>query len=412
MMTKNKLRIGIVVPHIFMQDVLLHEVIFSPGHLALELAEGLNTDGSTVTLYSPGTVTTSVKNVTADLSYFNEELDGRGYGYTELLQKHPGTFITLARQVQSELIARAYQDANNNELDIVHIYTNEEEIALPFAQFCTKPVFFTHHDPYNFLVKYKNLMPKYKQLNWISMSNAQRKGMPKDTTWVGNVYHGLDPRQLEYTSNPSGKYFAYIGRIIEQKGVHLAIQAVRTYNQRQRAKGLETLQLRIAGKHYADSGKDTYWKERILPLIDGTEVVYEGFIASANQKAHFLGNAVATLVPSLFEEPFGMVVIESLACGTPVVGLDSGAISELVKGGRTGFVVPKSYDGEILDNARTSADLASALEHVYQLNRADCRANFEQRFTLARMCAEHLALYRKQVKLRDAQGERCVLHDH
>ena len=185
-----RLRIGIVVPHIFMQQTILPQVIFAPGQLALDLVTGLSKIGIDVTLFTPGPVKVPVKNVTADLSNFKAELDARQDGYIDLLKKHPLTFISLARQVQAELIAKAFAVANTGKLDIIHIYTNEEDIALPFAKLCSKPVVFTHHDPFNFLITYKNVFPKYPELNWISISLAQRLGMPARTNWIGNVYHG------------------------------------------------------------------------------------------------------------------------------------------------------------------------------------------------------------------------------
>src|SRR5690348_15966568 len=116
MKTKTKaskrLKIGLVVPHIFLHKDILPHVIFSPGRLAIRLAEGLQDLGAEVTLFSPGPVDTSVKTITADLSYFERELAGRGDTYLDLLKKHPFTFITLARQVQAEVIAKAYAMAN------------------------------------------------------------------------------------------------------------------------------------------------------------------------------------------------------------------------------------------------------------------------------------------------------------
>ncbi|MEO5950220.1 MAG: hypothetical protein ABIQ04_02120, partial [Candidatus Saccharimonadales bacterium] len=147
MTTKQKIRVGLVVPHIFIHRDILPEVIFSPGKLALNLANTLSEYDIEVTLFTPGKADTHVRNVTADLRPFEQELSGRGDTYIELLKKHPFTFISLARQVQSEIIALAYDMANRDELDIVHIYTNEEDIALPFAKLCHKPVVFTHHDP-------------------------------------------------------------------------------------------------------------------------------------------------------------------------------------------------------------------------------------------------------------------------
>jgi glycosyltransferase involved in cell wall biosynthesis len=368
----NPIRIGLVVPHIFMHRDILPRVIFSPGQLALDLAQGLQALGADVTLFTPGPVDTPARNITADLSYFEQELAGRGDRYEDLLKKHPFTFITLARQVQSELIAKAYAAANADELDIVHIYTNEEDTALPFAQFCRKPVVFTHHDPFNFLVKYKNIFPKYQHLNWISMSLAQRKTMPPDTHWVANIYHGLPKDRFTANLSPGGDYVAYMGRIIQPKGVHLAIAAAKKAG----------VKLKIAGKHYTGK-KDDYWQQHIAPQIDNKNIEYVGFIKTDAEKQAFLGNAKALLMPSLFDEPFGLAAIEALACGTPVIGLRSGALPEIIKDETTGFVVTDE------------SDMAVVLRNVDSINRQTCRADFEERFTTAHMCAEHLELYRR-----------------
>ena len=379
------MKVALVVPHIFMHKDILPQVIFSPAALAIGLAEGMQSQGASVTLFSPGPIDTTVTNQTADLSLFEAELAGRGYGYTELLKKHPATFIALARQVQSELIARAFTQANEGKFDVVHIYTNEEDIALQFAKLCSKPVVFTHHDPFNFLIRYKSVFPKYKDLNWISMSLAQRAGMPQDTNWIANIYHGLDPKRFEPSYNTRHSYVAYIGRIIESKGVHLAIAAVQAYNKTH----TRPLTLKIAGKHYAGN-KDTYWEERIKPTLTDPHIEYVGFIDNDKDKQAFLGGADALLSPSIFDEPFGMVLIEALACGTPVIGLKSGAIPEVITDGKTGLIVDKQTE-----DAATIALLAQKIDELSKINRTVCRQVFETRFTIERMCKEHLTTYAK-----------------
>jgi glycosyltransferase involved in cell wall biosynthesis len=332
-------------------------------------------------------VTTRVRNVNADMSYFEAELAGRGDTYVDLLKKHPVTFISLARQVQAELVARAFADANAGELDVVHIYTNEEDIALPFVQFCQRPVVLTHHDPFTFLVKYKNVFPKYKHLNWLSISLAQRADMPADTNWVGNIYHGLPENQFQPNYSPKGDYVAYLGRIIQPKGVHLAIAAAKKAG----------LKLKIAGKHYSGE-KDKYWQE-IQPLIDGKNVEYVGYISTTAEKQEFLGNAWATIMPSLFSEPFGMVAIESLACATPVIALNSGALPEIITNGQTGYIVQKHFktenDQRILDDEKTARALAKQFSEITKPGRKTCRQAFEERFTLSRMSVDHLSVYGK-----------------
>lgn len=384
----NKVRVALVAPHIFLHKDILPNVIFSPGTLALELAKGLTKHNVDVTLFTPGPVDTPVKNETADLSYFENELAIRGDSYLDLLKKHSFIFVSLARQVQSEIVAKAYAAANNGDFDIVHIYTNEEDIALPYAKLCNKPVAFTHHDPFNFLIRYKNTFPKYKDLNWVSLSLAQRSGMPQDTNWVGNIYHGLNCDSfIPFTDNNERDYIAYIGRIIQPKGVHLAIDAVKKYNQTAKKK----IKLKIAGKHYADDAKDNYWHESIVPRMD-KNIEYVGFIKDIKQKNDFLGNAKALIIPSIFDEPFGMVMIESLASGTPIIGLGSGAIPEVITD-KTGILVNKSADTDT-----TILNLAKAIDKIDKIDRTLCYEDFKNRFTIERMCRDHAELYKNLTK--------------
>ncbi|MFZ3010041.1 MAG: glycosyltransferase [Candidatus Microsaccharimonas sp.] len=361
-------------------------MIFSPGELAIQLAEGLEKQGIDVTLYAPGPVDTTVRTVTADLSYFENELGQRGDTYLDLLKKHPATFVGLARQVQSEVLAKAFAAANSGQHDIIHIYTNEEDLALPFSRLCTKPVVFTHHDPFNFLVKYKNNFPKYTGLNWISLSYAQRDSMPENTNWVGNIYHGLPVGAFTPIKKPTDDYVAFLGRIVQPKGLHLAIAAIKKYNETAKV----PLKLKIAGKHYADTSSDDYWQTTIEPEI-GDLIEYVGFIKGDVARNEFLGNARALIIPSLFDEPFGMVMIESLASGTPIIGLDSGAIPEIVTG-KNGILVTKQAS---LDD--TINGLSTAINSIDSISRAECRADFETRFTVDRMCEEHLAVYQQLV---------------
>lgn len=364
---------------------ILPQVIFSPGQLALQLADGLVRNNIEVTLYTPGPVDTSAISITADMSYFEQELAGRGDTYMDLLKKHPFTFITLARQVQSEIISRAYADGNNGKLDIIHVYTNEEDTALPFAKLSKAPVIFTHHDPFNFLVKYKNVFPKYTDLNWLSLSLAQRKSMPENTNWVGNIYHGLDPHVFQPLPRSESNYVAYFGRIIEPKGVHLAIAAVREYNKHTN----HPIKLKIAGKHYSGN-KDTYWQTQIEPELDDI-IEYVGFIKDDKDKNVFLGNAKALIIPSIFDEPFGMVMIEALACSTPLIGIDSGSIAEIITS-ETGILIPKT------NNDTMTTAIARAIGDVSTIDRTNCRADFEKRFTNEHMCQKHISAYKQLLR--------------
>jgi glycosyltransferase involved in cell wall biosynthesis len=126
-------------------------------------------------------------------------------------------------------------------------------------------------------------------------------------------------------------------------------------------------------------------------------VEYVGHLRIAEEQSAFSANARAVLVPSTFEEPFGMVMIESLASGTPVIGLDSGAIPEVIRDGETGFVVPKVVQGKQIDEARTASGLAEAMVKIDRIDRRACRRDFESRFTLDRMVLDHFELYKRLI---------------
>lgn len=377
----NKLKIAIVIPHMFMNSQIMGELIFAPGYLAIDLANGLKKLGHEVTLITSGKVNTNALNITGDLSGIEKELKLRGYGYSELLRKHPLTFISLARQVQNEIVADIFEQANNNKYALVHIFANEEEQALIFERFCHKPVVFTHHEPFHFLPKYRSIFPKYKHLKWISISLSQRKNMPEDTNFVGNVYHGIN-RNRFFLNNQPNDYFAYMGRIIEPKGVHLAIAAAKNAG----------VKLKIAGKHYSSSSKSNYWQTKVLPSIDDKQIEFVGFLKTDEEKQKFLGNARALIVPSTWEEPFGMVIIEAMACGTPIIGLNNGSIPELVSS-EVGLVARYLKSDENL----TIKNLADSVSSIDNVNRSNVRKWFEDNYTDEIMCKNYEKIYYNQI---------------
>ncbi len=181
-----------------------------------------------------------------------------------------------------------------------------------------------------------------------------------------------------------------MGRIIEAKGLHLAIKAVALYNLTHK----KNLVLKVAGKHYSGN-KDIYWNKYILPELDKMHIDYVGYVKDHETKQELLQNALALIIPSVFEEPFGMVIIEALACATPVIGLNSGAIPEIITDGTTGSVVQKAYilDTKKLDEDKTAANLSKALANIHEIERKQCRKAFEKNYTLERMAKEHLNLY-------------------
>ena len=372
------MRIALLVPHIFMWKEI--KTIFAPGSLALDLTEGLRQLGHDVTLFSPGPVRTKVKNVNADLKFFVKEAQSLTKrrisegAIGELIKTKPLTYLSLSRQLQTDLIRTCYSMANKGKFDLVHVYTNEEEIAMTFADFVKVPVVFTHHEPFNFLARYRTNFQKYKHLKFISISKSQQKVYPF-LNFIGNVYHGINVNKFKFNAKPKD-YFAFFGRIIKPKGTHLAIQACLKAG----------VKLKIAGQHYSGHGGDKYWEKKIKPFIDGKQIEYVGYLKTDKEKSKFLGNAKALLMPVQWEEPFGMVMLEAMACGTPVVGFDKGSLGEIVSDGKNGYLV------------NSLAGMVKAMDKVSTLDRRKIREEVEKNFTVGKMTFEHSKIYERLIK--------------
>ena len=197
----------------------------------------------------------------------------------------------------------------------------------------------------------------FAETAFVSISDAQRAPLP-EAHWVGTVYHGLPEDLLIPNFAPKG-YLAFLGRTSPEKGPEAAIRLAR-------AAGLP---LKIAAK--VDKVDRAYFEAKVEPLIDGNQIDFIGEI-DEHQKSTFLGNALALLFPISWPEPFGLVMIEAMACGTPVIAFPYGSVPEVVEDGVTGFVV----DGQHALNA---------IDAVSKLDRGQIRARFEQRFTARRM---------------------------
>jgi len=216
-----------------------------------------------------------------------------------------------------------------------------------------------------------DLVPLYKefpQLPLVSISNSQREPLPW-VNWQATVYHGL-PKDLYHFRPQPGQYLACLGRISPEKGIDRAIEIARAVG----------IPLRIAAK--VDKVDRDYFNTVIAPLLRDPLVEYIGEIGE-DRKEDFLGHAQALLFPIDWPEPFGLVMIEAMACGTPVIAYSSGSVPEVMEEGSTGFIVHE------LDDA------VEAVRRVPQLSRARCREVFEERFTAQRMAHDYLDVYQR-----------------
>jgi glycosyltransferase involved in cell wall biosynthesis len=214
---------------------------------------------------------------------------------------------------------------------------------------------------------------RFDEMPLISISNDQRKPLPH-ANFVATIHHGI-PAALHQPSFAHGGYLAFLGRICSEKRPDRAIRIAR-------AAGIP---LKIAAK--VDKVDEDYFRNDILPLIEGPGVEFVGEI-NEREKTKFLGEAAALLFPVDWPEPFGLVMIEAMACGTPVLAFRCGSVAEVIEDGITGKVV------------NSEIEAIAALPEIFSYDRRAVRRRFEERFTAARMAKDYVGSYRRLLKTR------------
>jgi glycosyltransferase involved in cell wall biosynthesis len=323
------------------------------------------------------------------VSYLTEELVRQGHDVTLFASGDSDTTARLMATCQRSL--RLDKDCQNqmahhfvmlervlqhaDEFDIVHFHVDYLHFPLSRREAITQVT--TLHGRLDI----PDLVPLYQEFRdmpVISISNGQREPLPW-ANWQATVYHGLPPDLYQFHAE-AGRYLAFLGRISPEKRVDRAIEIAKQVG----------MPLKIAAK--IDHADKDYFDAIIAPLLNDSLVEFVGEIGDG-EKGEFLGNAYALLFPIDWPEPFGLVMIEAMACGTPVIAYRGGAVSEIVASGHTGFVV------------ETLADAVEAVRRVGELSRKRCREVFEQRFTAARMAHDYVHEFKRLISRNEEVSE-------
>jgi glycosyltransferase involved in cell wall biosynthesis len=274
--------------------------------------------------------------------------------------------------MQAALIEEVASKAN--DFDLIHAHI--DWLHLPLLSRLGVPFLTTCHGRLD-LPLFPDVIRRFPKAAFVSISENQRIPLPQ-ANWVGTVYHGLPPDLLRPSFEP-GSYLAFLGRLTAEKGPEPAIRIARAVG----------MPLHIAAK--VPRGETTYFRERIEPQLDGKQVQLIGEV-NDRAKQGFLAGAAALLFPIDWPEPFGLVMIEAMACGTPVIAFKSGSVPEVVDDGITGFVV--SDEDEAI----------RAIGRLADLDRRQVRAQFEKRFSAGRMAEEYLSHYRALTSIQTPKG--------
>jgi glycosyltransferase involved in cell wall biosynthesis len=326
----------------------------------------------------------------AVVASLTDELVRRGHDVTLFASGDSQTHARLAATVDQALWHHPdYQDftpfwavtlgklaLEAHAFDVIHNHL--DHIAFPLARALPCPMVTTLHGRLDL----PELVPLYREFDdvpLVSISNAQRRPVAH-ANWMATVYHGIDVGAFTFVPN-SGQYLAFLGRISEDKGLDTAIQVARRSG----------LPLRIAAREPLDLDGDAntdadrvYYNEVVKPLLREPGIEFVGEVGGP-EKDRFLGGAAALVFPIRWPEPFGLVMIEALACGTPVLALAQGSVPEVIHQGVTGCV------------CSSEDELVSAVDRIDEINRHTCRAVAEERFSLDRMARDYERVYAELV---------------
>jgi len=314
------------------------------------------------------------------ISLLTEELIKRGHKVTLFASGDSKTSARLI-PIWSRSLWRAHLSAPHavfsllyeklfemqDEFDIIHDHC--EFYSAPFSRFLKPSIVSTiHHPMYEEMII---LFKKFPNINYVAISKNQRKSAP-GINFIKTIYHGIPTEKYEFNPEPEN-YLFWLSKIIPGKGLIEAIKVAKLTGEKLIISG-------IIPKEAQD-----YFDFRVKPLIDGKQIQFVG-ASNFEKKVQLFRNAKAFLYPISRPEPFGLVVIESMACGTPVIGFREGAIPELVKDGKTGFLV------------KDEIEMAKAVNKIKEIKRIDCRRHTVRKFGLKKMVNKYEALYNTLLK--------------
>ena len=266
-----------------------------------------------------------------------------------------------------------------HEFDVLHFHLDYYPFSI-FSQTST-PFVTTLHGRLD-LPEHQTVFDTFSSIPVVAISESQRSLVPH-AGWTRTIHHGL-PERLHAPRDVKPSYFAFLGRIAPEKAVDRAIRIAKSCG----------VPLKIAAK--VDKVDREYFERDIRHLIEGPDVEYIGEITD-QQKSDFLSGAIALLAPVDWPEPFGLIMIEAMACGTPVIAFNRGAIPEVIEDGVTGFVV------------QDEASAVAAVGRLPQLSRRQIRRSFEQRFTARRMASDYVDVYETLLTAAEPQRRLHVL---
>ena len=344
----------------------LPDIIFAPLALIAKQANGLVDMGHDVTLLAAEGSVSNAPIISNGLQPLKE--------HEKIIEKLEGVEErerrnSLIGMCDQSLLTKLYGMAQEGAFDIVHLHPSIVHNCIPFASHASVPTVITLHDPPDSLWQHL-LSPRrgnVPQLNLVTISEAQQRGL-RGVKAAATVHNGIDVMDYPFRKD-AGDFLLFAGRLVPEKGADVAVRVA--------IKANETL--KITGGRI-DQG---YFDRTVRPFL-GRQIQFLGMVKH-DQLYRVYGNAKALLFPIDWEEPFGLGLIEAMACGIPVIAFRKGSVPEIVVDGKTGFIVDDE-DG-----------MVQAISRIGEIDRVECRKHVESNFPMSRMVADYSALYKRIV---------------
>lgn len=355
------------------------------------LTEGLVKKGHEVTLVAPKTSKTSGKLISPLLAELKQEEMEKLFSPLAFKLSWMHSLPSLYH------VSCAFEQARN--FDIIHNHLHY--LGLFFSNLVQTPVIHTYHGDLSSAIGSpieRMILEKYKNANWIAISESQKHNCPVDLNFVAVIHHGIDIERFSF-AEMGEDYLFWLGRVTPKKGLTEAIEAAK----------LTKHQLLISDVvHLRDQ---EYYQTQIKPHFDQKQIISLGAL-SFEEKVKYLKNAKALLYPVSWEEPFGLVMVEAMSTGTPVIGYARGAVTEVIRDGETGFLInhtSQTVRGDWRIKKTGVEGLCEAIEKIYSLPeekyrqiRKNTRQHVEKNFTLEIMVGKHEKVYQKLSSLNSA----------
>ncbi|MBZ9577661.1 glycosyltransferase family 4 protein [Patescibacteria group bacterium] len=353
-MKKKNINIGVIVPPF---TTVPPSGQGGTERIAKEMIEGLTKKGYKVTLFGAGRYKGSAKFIQIFKKTITERKFDTAYSEASRPLRLESAYIA---RVMKEIIKR------EGEFNIIFNHARGGYLFLPLSLFIKTPIVSIFHLP--IFKEAADVLASYKKPNVVTISNSQRKGFP-NINYLATVYNGVNTKEFKFCEKPKD-YFLYMGAMAEHKNTKAAILAAK------RAK----VKLILAG----GKKREPYFSKEIKPLIDGKQIKYVGEV-SGKRRTDLVKYAKGFLFPIKWPEPFGIVMIEAMASGVPVIAYPNGAVPEVVKDKKTGFI------------AKNIKEIVKAIKNIDKIDRKKCRARVKKYFTVEKMVDDYEKIIKRLI---------------